>query len=35
MQKQAPIVQMDFIAFYNKIVLKNNDKIYINWEDYY
>ena len=34
-QQQAPIVQTDFTAFHDGVVLKSSDKICMNWEDYY
>jgi hypothetical protein len=34
-QRARPIVQPNFTAFRNGVVLKNSDKIHANWEDYY
>jgi hypothetical protein len=34
-QQRDPIVRTDFTAFYNRVVLKNSDKMRMNWEDYY
>ena len=36
MQQWArPVVRLNFTAFHNGVVLKNSDKICMNWEDYY
>ena len=34
-QQRDPMVQTDFTAFHDGVVLKNSDKMRTNWEDYY
>ena len=34
-QRAPPVVRTDFTAFYDRVVLKNSDKMRMNWEDCY